>query len=121
MKQDRKALGRRGEDAAAALLLQQGFSILARNYRDRWGELDIVAQKEGVLYFVEVRARRAPDCGAAAESVDLRKQAQVRATAERYLARELGKDCECRFLAAAVALDAVGEPSAVELIEDDFC
>ena len=50
------AIGRLGEDIVAGYLYNRGFRIIARNYRKPWGELDIVAQKDGVLHFVEVKA-----------------------------------------------------------------
>lgn len=56
MKQnDSKSVGRIGEDLACSFLKSKGFVILDRNYRERWGELDIVAKKDKVLHFVEVK------------------------------------------------------------------
>lgn len=52
------SIGRLGEDIAAGYLKRRGFVVLARNYRKKFGELDIVAQKDGVLHFVEVKAGR---------------------------------------------------------------
>jgi putative endonuclease len=79
--------GRRGEDAAAKYLAEQGYAVRHRNWRCRSGELDIVAEKDGVLVFVEVRARRAASrYGTAAESVDARKQRQLHGVAQVYLA-----------------------------------
>ena len=50
------SIGRYGEDIAAGYLEKRGYSIVERNYRKKWGELDIVALKQGVLHFVEVKA-----------------------------------------------------------------
>lgn len=50
------SIGRVGEDIAAGYLENRGFSILSRNYRKKWGELDIVAKKDGVVHFIEVKA-----------------------------------------------------------------
>lgn len=90
--QDARAqLGHRGEDIAAAYLAGQGWEILARNWRTRAGELDIVARDGEWLVFVEVRARRAgrrgatPIAGAPEESVTPRKQLQLIAMSEAYL------------------------------------
>ena len=52
-----KDIGCAGEELAALLLLQRGYRILARNFACRWGEIDIIAEKEGVLHFVEVKTR----------------------------------------------------------------
>jgi putative endonuclease len=87
----RQALGRAGEDIAAAYLSQQGYSIVTRNWRTRSGELDIVARDGEWLVFVEVRARRAgkgalsPVLGTPEESVTPRKQMQLAAMADAYL------------------------------------
>lgn len=50
------SIGRLGEDIAVGYLERRGFAILARNYRKKWGELDIVARRAGVVHFVEVKA-----------------------------------------------------------------
>ncbi|MGB6837955.1 MAG: YraN family protein, partial [Dehalococcoidia bacterium] len=69
MNQARRRLGDFGERVAAAHLEAKGYRILARNYRCREGEIDLVAQQGDVLVFVEVRARRGEGAGTAAESV----------------------------------------------------
>jgi putative endonuclease len=87
----RKALGRQGEDLAAAYLTQQGYEIITRNWRTRSGELDIVARDGDWLVFVEVRVRRigkgatAPTLGSPEESVTPRKQLKLVALADAYL------------------------------------
>ena len=60
----RPALGRLGEQLAAEHLIRRGFEIVERNYRTRWGELDIVAFDGRVLTFCEVKTRRARATGA---------------------------------------------------------
>lgn len=81
----RQRLGQLGEDAAAARLTAQGWQIVARNWRTRRGEIDIIAQDRDWLVFVEVRARRAPTAGSPEESVTPRKQLQLAHMAEEYL------------------------------------
>ncbi len=87
----RVSLGRQGEALAAAHLVTQGWEILARNWRTRAGELDIVARDGEWLVFVEVRTRRvgrrgaAPTAGTPEESVTPRKQLQLIAMSEAYL------------------------------------
>ena len=87
---DRRRLGRLGEEIAAAYLARRGYDIVTRNWRTRAGELDIVARDGEWLVIVEVRARRgggatAPVLGRPEESVTRRKQAQLAALAEAYL------------------------------------
>src|SRR2546422_542019 len=77
-----------GEEAAAALLLAEGWTVLHRNWTLRLGELDIVARQGDCLAFVEVKARRGPAFIDPALGVDARKQRQLRRVAEAYLALE---------------------------------
>ncbi len=87
----RVSLGRQGEAIAAQYLTGQGCEIIARNWRTRTGELDIVARDREWLVFVEVRARRAarggatPAFGRPEESVTPRKQLQLIAMSDEYL------------------------------------
>ncbi len=97
--------GRRGEEAAAIYLAERGYAIRHRNWRCRSGELDIVAEKDGVLVFVEVRARRAASrYGTAAESVDARKQRQLHGVAQVYLAANGMENRALRFDVIACTL-----------------
>ena len=66
-------IGRLGEDKAAEFLLKNGYKILARNYRIRGGEVDIVAFRRGVLAFVEVKTRTGEAFGTPAQAVDEEK------------------------------------------------
>lgn len=88
--------GRAAEEATATLLERHGLRLLARNYRTRFGEIDLVAQEGDMLVFVEVRARAGRAYGGAAASVDGIKQRRLVAAARHYLAR-LGREPACRF------------------------
>ena len=81
----RRAFGQAGEDRAAAWYRAHGYSVLARNWRCREGELDLVARRGRVLVFVEVKARRTDRFGTPAEAVTPTKQRRLRALACRYL------------------------------------
>jgi putative endonuclease len=99
----RKALGQWGEELAAGYLASQGYKIVERNWRSRAGELDIIAEAEGVLIFVEVRTRRSTArFGTPAESVDARKQRQVREIAQLYLHMTRKHEVRCRFDVVAI-------------------
>lgn len=90
-----------------------------RNYRAPVGEIDLIMQDRDVLVFVEVRARRSARFGAAAETVNMRKQTRLRATAEHYLQRyEQAADCTCRFDVVAIAGDS-GEES-IQWLQNAF-
>ena len=90
-KSGRRSLGRQGEDIAAVYLEGLGYDLIARNWRTRSGELDIIARDGEWLVFVEVRARRAagggrpPAMGSPEESVTPRKQVRLVAMSEAYL------------------------------------
>ena len=83
---DRTELARRGEDAAAAYLERVGMTIEARNWRDSSGELDIVANDDGVIVMVEVKTRRSERAGTAEEAVSTAKQRRIARLASSYLA-----------------------------------
>jgi len=77
--------GRRAEQLAAEFLAAQGLEILARNYRRRLGELDIIARSAGVLVIAEVRTRSSDRFGGAAASVDPAKQRRIIRAAQQLL------------------------------------
>lgn len=88
--------GEWGEAQAAAFLMQKGFQIIARNFRTRFGELDIIAKKDGFLVFAEVKTRKNDRFAAASEAVTAKKQAKLRVTAEFWL-RENPTSLQPRF------------------------
>ncbi len=80
-----KTLGQWGEDVTALFLENSGFQILCRNWHSRYGEIDIVAQNQEFILFVEVKTRKTAKFSQPYESVDLRKQEKIRKTVELYL------------------------------------
>lgn len=76
-----------GESVAADYLRKKRYSIVAANYRCRFGEIDLIASNRKFLVFVEVKLRKSDSFAAAAEYVDFRKQSRLRSTAEMYLAQ----------------------------------
>ena len=93
MKDDRRAVGRAGEDLAVEHLRKKGYVILDRNVRGRFGEIDIVAQEHGVVVFVEVRTMRSR-AFAPEESIGQRKQRRLGALAYAYLQQANRMDAE---------------------------
>ncbi len=91
----RAQLGVRAEDLCAELLRKAGLRVLARNWRCRHGEIDLVAEEGGTLVFAEVRYRRDTRFGGAAASVTAAKQSRLIAAARLYLMRR--PDADCRF------------------------
>jgi putative endonuclease len=88
--------GAQAEEVAVRFLAGQGLRVLARNFRTRLGEIDVIAQDGTTLVFVEVRLRTRDDYGGAAESVDSGKRRRIVAAANGYLAL-LGSEPPCRF------------------------
>jgi len=82
---DRQALGRWGEDLAVRHLEAEGMEVLARNWRCREGELDVVARDGRQLVFVEVKTRSGLRFGQPAEAVTARKALRIRGLAQRWL------------------------------------
>ena len=82
---DRRGLGRHGEDLAARHLAAKGYEIVARNWRCETGELDLVVRDGDCLAFVEVRTRRGRALGTPEESITRAKQARLAALAEAYV------------------------------------
>ena len=103
---DRISLGKSGEDPACRELERRGYAILARGYRTRYGEIDIVARDGPTLVFVEVKARTDDRYGEGADAVTLHKQAKMTAMAEDYMARRRLRDIPCRFDVVAIGFDA---------------
>jgi len=105
---DRQSTGRRGEDLAVRELQRRGYAILARRYRTRFGEIDIIAEDSGAIVFVEVKARRTMRFGSAAESIPFWKQRRIAAMALDYLAWTGRLNTACRF--DVVAIDGLDGP-----------
>lgn len=77
--------GQQAEKLARDFLLRQGLSVVERNVRTPYGEIDIVCKHQTTVVFVEVRYRRNASFGTPAETVDARKRHKLRASAEHYL------------------------------------
>ena len=117
-------LGRAGEDAAASHLERLGYTILDRNFRTRWGELDIVAARGPTLCFCEVKARRVQSArfDTPFAAITANKQARVRKMSLSWLAEHSERPWarELRFDAIGVAFDRAGELLALDHIEGAF-
>ncbi len=96
-----RLLGRWGENQVANWLRTKGYRLVAAEYRCRFGEIDLIAEKNSYICFVEVKLRRSDEFAQARESVDRRKQERLRITAEYYLA-EHHSELQPRFDVAEV-------------------
>jgi putative endonuclease len=108
--------GAHAESVAAQYLMRQGLAIVARNFRTRGGEIDIVARDGGTRVFVEVRMRRSEGFGGAAASITWRKRERLVRAAGAYLAM-LGREPACRF--DAILMRSL-DPATIEWQRDVF-
>lgn len=108
-------LGTHAEALAAAFLERRGLKVLARNYRCRMGEIDLVAQDGATMVFVEVRSRASSAFGGARASITSAKRQRLLKAARHYLSR-LGTLPRCRFDALLVE----GDPPRIEWLRDAF-
>jgi putative endonuclease len=106
------------EDLACRHLLDQGLRLVTRNYRCRYGEIDLVMEHGSTIAFIEVRFRSRSDFGSGAESVDARKQARLRSSALHYLQRHATLLASCRFDVVSVCKS--GNTHKLEWIRNAF-
>mgnify|MGYP001572271818 CR=1 FL=1 len=85
MKQQNFEVGRLGEKLAGEYLERQGYKIIKRNFRTRFGELDLIATKNANLVFVEVKLKIGEDFGSPEEMIDRKKLKQIEKTAQSFL------------------------------------
>jgi putative endonuclease len=119
----RQHLGRLGEDLALEHLERLGLRILARNYRTRFGELDLIACDDATIVFVEVKTRRlGAIAGSALEAVPPRKQRQVRGMAAAWLAErdDRPRARDLRFDVIGVTVDHGGRLVRLDHLEAAF-
>jgi len=114
----RARLGKRGERLAQEHLRRQGYRILETNFRSREGEIDIVAEKDDWLVFVEVRTRRNAQLGSAEESVTKAKQQRLALLAEGYLQARDSPPPNWRIDVVAIDVAADGSIARLEHIEN---
>ncbi|MGQ9887047.1 MAG: YraN family protein [Aggregatilineales bacterium] len=113
----RTELGRLGEQIAAQYLMQRGYTLLASNWRCKNGEIDLVAQRDSGIVFVEVRTRRAASVDPAFESITPRKRERLLAAIHAYLAETGLENENWRVDIIAVAIRH-SRPPVVEHLED---
>jgi putative endonuclease len=115
----RADVGRRGELATERRYVARGYRVVARNWRCRLGELDLVLARGTALVFCEVKTRRGSRFGGGFEAVDVHKRQKVRVLAEVFLLQTKASPAAVRFDVASVWLRPDGSTS-VELFEDAF-
>ena len=89
--------GKRSEIVASQFLKEKGYKIIAVNYKNKIGEIDVIARDKECLVFVEVKARISQQFGHPLEAVNAQKQQKIRAVASVYLMKNNLLNAECRF------------------------
>ena len=97
-----QAFGQSAENMAEQMLREKGYRILERNFRVAGGELDLIADDQGILVFIEVKARRGQYFGGAAYAITTRKKQQIIKLASYYLSQHGLTNQHCRFDAILV-------------------
>jgi putative endonuclease len=114
----RQDTGKLGEDFVCRYLKKSGFKIWERNFRTRFGEIDIIASKKGITVFVEVKTRSTELFGSPAESVGREKQKAIILAAQEFILQKNIANADFSFDVAEVFLKN-GEP-AIHYIENAF-
>lgn len=110
--------GKKGEDIAAVYLRKKGYRIVERNYRCRYGEIDIIAMDAGDIVFVEVKSRKSESFGSPEEAVGIVKQKKISNVALNYLQEKEITDHNARFDIVTVRL--IPEGNRINIIRDAF-
>jgi putative endonuclease len=115
---DRKKTGKSGEELAVSFLKKKGYTIVERNYRCVFGEIDIVARHRGDIVFIEVKSRKSDDFGNPEEAVGFKKQRKISQIALNYLNEKHLDDHDARF--DVVAIKLLPDDNKVKLITNAF-
>lgn len=118
-KTKKNATGKIGEDIAARFLKRKGYRIIDRNWRIKSGEIDIVADDNGTVVFVEVKARSSTGYGSGEEAITEHKKEKIINAAKACL-KYKGEDRPCRFDVIAILFDKRRKVKEINHIEDAF-
>ncbi len=121
MTHERLHFGQEGEKAAVKFLKKRGYRIIEKNYRNKSGEIDIVAEQDQVLVFVEVKSRTDTEYGEPLEAVTPHKQRKIGQVARGFMTQHRIENRDCRFDVVGIK----GNPNQpktweIELVQDAF-
>jgi len=115
LSKERISLGKHGEDLAVTYLKKNRYTIIQRNYRQKSGEIDIIARNGDTLIFVEVKTRKSLHFGHPFEAVTQKKQAQISRTALDYMTRNKLTEATVRFDVISIMMVPDGNPQIEHL------
>lgn len=118
MSEQQRTLGRAGEDAAVRYLREQGYRILERNFRCRFGEIDLIARDGDMLVFIEVKTRRSQTFGPPAMAVTAAKQRHLIKASQVFMSRAGRQHDVCRF--DVVTIEVGSAEPRMEIIKNAF-
>ncbi|MEQ1870276.1 MAG: YraN family protein [Vicinamibacterales bacterium] len=118
MSDARQQLGKSGEDLACDEITRRGYVILARRYRRRGGEIDIIARDGPTVVFIEVKTRTGRNYGDGGEAVNYLKRRRLAAIALDFLSRERLTHAPCRF--DVVSIDVSTPSPGIEFYQNAF-
>ncbi len=105
------------EEIAKRYLLKNNYKIIEQNFISKFGEIDIIALKNGIISFVEVKGRKNSNYGMPREAVTLNKQKKIILCAKYFILQRKYYDVQCQFDVIEIILD----DRVIEHIEDAFC
>ncbi|OGF50012.1 hypothetical protein A3G55_02970 [Candidatus Giovannonibacteria bacterium RIFCSPLOWO2_12_FULL_44_25] len=117
-KTEKQKTGNIGEELAASFLEGRGYKIIERNYRKKWGEIDIVAELDGVLHFVEVKALSNPNFRPEDAVRAWKKERMKRAIRTYLLDRKISDETDFQIDIAAVWLDFAHKKARIRMLEN---
>ena len=126
-KTDKQKVGEIGENVACRLLMKHGFEIVERNYWKKWGEIDIIAKKKGIVRFIEVKTVSCKTLDSVTHETDAYrpednlhpwKLKRLSRTIQTYLLEKGNDDIEWQFDVIAIYLDMSNKKARVNFLED---
>ena len=112
-----RSIGKIGEDTAVEYIENRGYQVIDRNYTSRWGEIDIISEKDGVLVFVEVKTKIGDKYGAPWESVTFFKYQKLKRSIQYYITSNKHSNRKCRIDVCGVLLNPDLTVESVKLYE----
>lgn len=114
----RQSLGRSGEDLAAEYLVAQGYTIVEKNFRTPYGEIDLIMHAGNAIVFVEVKTRASKSLGPPEISITPRKQEHMRSAADYYIQQHPEMDNDWRIDVVTVQVSGSNQPPVIDHFEN---
>ena len=118
MGSNNKSVGKLGEDLGCQYLKDNGFKIIEVNFYSHWGELDIVAEKKGVIHFVEVKTRRSKKYGMPSEAVTYGKLKRLKRTIDYYIIKNKLQNRKMTIDVIGIILSSNSVPPEIRFYEN---